>query len=782
MRKYFLFISCFLFLLFACKGQMQPTQKDKIPEEKKVQLLFDKANISCDKGITSGQFAKDGESLTFTFIGKLEKVKRIKSWTLNDEEIEGQKEKQLKLKVDSKKAKKEKDISIIKIGIVFEDLPPELFTIQFDSESIVASKQASNEAISSGYKAKEGEALKFSFKDDKKEIEYWVVNGKKIDDSNKLEFKYIVQKADANSMKVISIAVKEVGKTQITIHFGDDIEKCEWVGTFYNTAVKNGDVIEVGRPLQFTARVADGEKIEKWFVSEKEQAGQKARVFDYTVKNEDIDAALTLKVRCEKSVLPKATIKYDAKLISCTNYKGENIDSESSVYQGQKLTFQAKLNKGSKMKHWIVNQKAQTSQITNMFVYTVNVDDGEGEKKEITISYEEVEKIKVQFNEEDIECTLWADSTKVKSGDSISKGVFLKFKAILKDGEVVKEWKIGGKVLTTGTSVDNRKEITYKVTENDVGGNRAIQVEMKKTIIEPVNVKFDEDYISCKNAGTDIHSNNEVKVSDKLTFSFKTEKLVRGKKFKNWLVKGKAKTDSTTFDYVVDKDDSESGVITIHYELINLPSVSVKFGEPIAECTLSNGEKILNDGIVYEGEKLRFMPKKEVKFYVITTWMVKDVRQTEWGKESTVSDHFDYTVKMEDTDEVLGRFQLRVTCLLKTNIIRMVFEPNKAKCSWFSGYGGGGIADIFARIPEDVVNGRYMEIGSKVKFDATLPDGMKVKEWKINNNKVEESYKHKWEGKNNETFHLLISSSELVEGSGDYGLKEIKVEPVFELL
>lgn len=870
MRKYFLFTSCFLFFLFACKGQIEPRErgKEKTPTEKeKIQLHFDKDNISCDKGITTGQFVEDGESLTFTFIGKLETGKQIKAWSLNDEEIEGKKDKQLKLKIDSKKARKEKNISIIKIGILFEYVQSELLTIQFDEKSIIATKQSSNESISSGYKAKEGEALKFttkkdsinieswtingirvddsskrefnytvkkenvnqkgvieisyieetytiefdetkitaqkvsnnstvntkykakegeelrfSFRNNKAEVEYWAVNGKKIDESNKLEFKYIVQKADANTRKVISIAVKEVGKDQITIHFGDDIEKCEWVGTLYNSSVKNGDSIEIGQPLQFTARILDGEKIKKWFVNEKEQVGQKSKVFDYTVKREDIDASLTLKVYCEKIILPKATIKYDPKLISCTNYKGEHVDNESSVYQGQKLTFHAKLGKGSKMKHWIVSKKAQTSQITNMFVYTVNINDGEGEKKEITISYEEVAKVKIQFNDEDIECNLWADSTKVKSGDSIGKGIFLKFKAILKEKEIVKEWKIGGKVLTKGTSIDNRKEIIYKVNENDVDNNGAIQIDMKKTIIEPVNIKFDEDYISCKNADTDIHTNDGVKVGDKLTFEFKTKKLGRGKKFKNWLVKSRVEATSTTFDYVVDKDDSEGGVITVHYELVNLPSISVKFSDPIAECTLDNSEKIITGGIVYEGEKLRFMPKKEVKFYVITTWLVKDVMQTEWSKESTVSDHFDYTVRMEDTDEVLGRFQLRVSCLLKTNIMRMVFNPTKTKCLWFSGFGGGGIPDIFYRIPEEVVNGRYMEIGSKVKFDATLPAGMKVKEWRINDNKAEESYKHKWEGSKNETFHLLISSSELVEGSSDYGLQEIKVEPVFELL
>lgn len=110
MRKYFLFTSCFLFFLFACKGQIEPRErgKEKTPTEKeKIQLHFDKDNISCDKGITTGQFVEDGESLTFTFIGKLETGKQIKAWSLNDEEIEGKKDKQLKLKIDSKKARKE---------------------------------------------------------------------------------------------------------------------------------------------------------------------------------------------------------------------------------------------------------------------------------------------------------------------------------------------------------------------------------------------------------------------------------------------------------------------------------------------------------------------------------------------------------------------------------------------------------------------------------------------------------------------------------------------------
>ena len=65
-----------------------------------------------------------------------------------------------------------------------------------------------------------------------------------------------------------------------------------------------------------------------------------------------------------------------------------SFSSGTEVEAGAYLKFTAKLKTGEKVKHWVINGKAQTSKTKTTFSYTVKKDDINTTTNSITISWE----------------------------------------------------------------------------------------------------------------------------------------------------------------------------------------------------------------------------------------------------------------------------------------------------------------------------------------------------------------------------------------------------------
>ncbi|MGP1415831.1 MAG: InlB B-repeat-containing protein [Treponema sp.] len=157
--------------------------------------------------------------------------------------------------------------------------------------------------------------------------------------------------------------------------------------------------------------------------------------------------------------------------------------------------------------------------------------------------------------------------------------------------------------------------------------------------------------------------------------------------------------------------------INIDYSTSDIASCLIDFDPLKATCKL-NELAIGKGDVVYEGETLSFTAilngKEEVEI-----WKVKDVEQTN-AKYKT----FTYTVKLSDTENISGKYTIRVSYTLK-EMLKIKFGEQIEKCV----IPGSFIVTDIPIQSEDLV-----PVGKKLKFTAKLNDGEIISKLLVNSN------------------------------------------------
>ena len=816
--------------------EVELEQKQDVPT---YAIQFDEEKISANgihgnTKIAKGYKAKEGEQIKFALKDKNVKVE---SWNVKGNKVS--EEAQFLYTVKKEDADEK--------GSILVDYTEklEVYTLKFQEEKIKAEKTPENEEVSPLHKVKVGETYKFSLKDANEKVEYWTCNGKKIAESAKTELVYTVKKGDGSNDLSLEIAYKVLEEQKIVITFGDDIEKCEHLGIFSNTDVKSGDSVKIGAVLKITAKLLQGEEVEKWIIGKNEGIG-KDKVIRYKTKLEDAKDGV-INIKMEKKALEGAIIKYDHILMDCVNYENNSvIDPSSKVFLGMKLKFTAKLKAGFELINWAINGIAKTDERREVFIYTVNIADVKGENKEIEISYntKENETYKIVFDEQRISCCeFFSQDKKIKSKDVVHEDVWLLFKPKLGDYEEVEYWTVKGvdtrasreysykmdkndietingeKVINVGLrlkqkckfqfddalisckhakdhkSIDKEEGVTvgwevvisaklkegekvsawkindevrgtenvlrYRVARKDVNSEGFIKLDVEIEKLKSVNLKFDPSKILCIKGNAPVE--NEAKLYQGEKIVFKPTKA-RGEKFENWKLNGNVSSSKREFEYTVNVDDAQDGYINVDYVALPLTPFILKFEEPITKCSIGDAV-ILSGNPVYEGEKLKFNTNATNK--EVEAWLVKEEKQSGWSGYN----YFDYTVLTKDIEEIDNKLTLRVSCKLKEKI-RVIFESSDMACKFYYSLDGGSI------LPNDMILPKIW-----IQFNAIVPEGKKVKEWRLNGNIVKDDSSLFSSGtmqlKNDKkTFNYYPTIKKAVLAND--GKKEIKITIEFE--
>lgn len=133
-----------------------------------------------------------------------------------------------------------------------------------------------------------------------------------------------------------------------------------------------------------------------------------------------------------------------------------------------------------------------------------------------------------------------------------------------------------------------------------------------------ITINFDPNKMECHKKGVRVNKGDKVSKGDVLDFD---AKLSEGELIDKWLVNGKDKASSTSFNYTVKSEDIIDGSITVSYNTKQAAKATILFDANKMTCTKNN--KNVNSGdTVYEKDVLFFIAT--VSADKIIKWKVND--------------------------------------------------------------------------------------------------------------------------------------------------------------
>ena len=318
------------------------------------------------------------------FTAKLVDGETLENWYVNNNKKENETKKDFVYKVVATDADSNKVINI-------SYKKSNALKLTFDSTQITCEKGAQGgEVFTSGSKIEEGVELKFTaILIDGETLENWYVNDNKKESETKNNFVYKVVATDADNNKVINISYKS---NALKLTFDSTQIKCKKGYGGSGAEVASGTKVKEGEDYQFTPLITEDEIVDVWYAGKRKITSSPSRdPKGYTVKKEDADDKNVIQIRFEKREIKTATLKFDESTVSCKKGyvgTGEEVSPNTKVKEAEDYQFTAKLNAGEKVKHWVINGKAQTSKTKTTFSYTVKKDDIDTNTNSITISFE----------------------------------------------------------------------------------------------------------------------------------------------------------------------------------------------------------------------------------------------------------------------------------------------------------------------------------------------------------------------------------------------------------
>jgi len=345
-----------------------------------------------------------------------------------------------------------------------------------------------------------------------------------------------------------------VAPATVTVTFEAKAEHGTLKARAGDTELKSGSSVKKGTEITFTADPKAGYEVNYWEINNKGKSG--------THKTEKVkaDKDLTVTVIFKTTGSPSTkifTIQFNSAKIKCRKNSGGNINPGDTVYENDRLNFDAKLTEGKIVDKWTINGTPKDDATEKSFLYDVKASDEKDGS--ITIDYidKKATEAKIQFDSP-MTCTK-DGGTSIRSGDTVHENDKLTFTATLPEGEIVDKWLINDK------NKGNATYFQYTVKIEDAQ-NGIIHVKYEKKRIAKAIVDFDSDKMTCtKNFGqATVTKGMTVYEKDRLFFTAKLPKEKIGK----WSINGKDANPQPSnlqyFSYTIKAADNGK-TITVDY-------------------------------------------------------------------------------------------------------------------------------------------------------------------------------------------------------------------------
>ena len=268
----------------------------------------------------------------------------------------------------------------------------------------------------------------------------------------------------------------------ITLTFDENAIECKEFPSSSQESIKSGAKVKEGKRYEFTAKIADSEIVENWYINEKKQTFETSKTFRYTISATDAGTEKTINISYQKKTAEEITLTFDEDAIECKEFPSsntENITSGTKVKEGKRYEFTAKIADNELVVNWYVNGKKQILETSKTFRYTISATDA-GTEKTINISYikKTAEEITLTFDENAIECKEFPSSSQetIKSGTKVKEGKRYEFTAKIADNELIVNWYVNGKKKILETS----KTFRYTISATDANTEKTINISYIK--------------------------------------------------------------------------------------------------------------------------------------------------------------------------------------------------------------------------------------------------------------------------------------------------------------
>ncbi|UTC65021.1 Ig-like domain-containing protein [Treponema sp. OMZ 788] len=250
----------------------------------------------------------------------------------------------------------------------------EKLTIDYDNsvKRIFISEKGAPE-ITKGSQVDEGKIIVIEAKfDEGMIIDQCLVNGKPASGEIIMRlFGYKISTADADSNKMLNFSCTPKTPSTGTVHWDNEKSRmtCEKQNQHGpNTSITNGEQVQEGDALKFTADIDEGEILDKWLVNGIETeteillGGNRPNEFNIIIKTEHISKG-TLTISYSKKKLAKGNLQWNEteNPMTCTkrdkNGHGTEITNGDQVQEGDELSFTANPTDGQIVDEWTVNGK-----------------------------------------------------------------------------------------------------------------------------------------------------------------------------------------------------------------------------------------------------------------------------------------------------------------------------------------------------------------------------------------------------------------------------------------
>ena len=401
--------------------------------------------------------------------------------------------------------------------------------------------------------------------------------------------------------------------------------------------------------------------------------------------------------------------------------------SPLKVKKGVSVKFKAKAQTGWKVKKWdgvdteSPNKEEATLEVKQNKEVKVFFSK-KGEAEDPADNEDDENKATIEFFEEDVKCStggiLGVGTTEVKTGSKVAFDTTLDFTAKISGTTTIEAWLVSGEIQEN----QKDKNFRYKVRKDDVKDGKII-VTLQKTKGHAIIVKFGGN-ITCKKTAfplsKQINSESQVELGDTLTLSGTPQ---QDKQVDKWYLNGVEKETALTYTYKVKKEDltslqDDNYVLEFSFSERELKKLKVHFDPSLVSCNkpgaipLTQGEPILNDSEVTEGDKIIFSARKK-KHQDVKEWLIKDVAKQQ-GKDT-----FNYTVAVEDAD---ASNVINVSWTVSWQI-KVEFDKKQVICK---------TKNLLGLLENEVKSGQFHSEGTSLYLYPKLKEGEIFKGWLLN--------------------------------------------------
>jgi len=741
-------------------------------ELKKIKISFDTAKVQCNElGTLLGQgnpILNESELLEgkkVVFSAKKGKYEDVKEWLVKGVSKQTGSD-TFNYTVDIKDA--DSDEKIVVSWTISHKVK-----VEFNKKRITCKTKSLagfwENNISSGQFHSEGKSLYlYPNLAEGEKFEGWYLNGKKHISVGGLFLDNIIYKVsssdaiDKDGYKYIEITTKTEFLQKIQIKFDESKLECK----YGDQIIHNEESIWDKTKLIFKVKAED-KGASNWYINAKKKTiGTSMKRFEYVMYADQAEVQGNKKVMnitFDEIPLKKITLNF-ASNIECKNEAEEKVINGSSLYEGEILTFVARLDEDSSIGSWQMGNK-KINKTTPEIVYTLSLSDAAetGGVFTLNVSVNTLEKIKVSFDSQTIICEVSDGAlfspkyTTVQSGESLNVGSFLRFTLVKaeKFKDSFSKWLVNG---NEKSGNKDYKKFTYTLDSNDAilsGTKKEVVVTIvEKSLEERVIIKFDADKMKCKKDYENFKTDNLAYKGDKLEF---TASLKEGFEVVNWKVGDSEKLDqkNSKFSYIVSLADAKlegsDKVIKISYSEKELPKHHIVFEPSKVKCKKANID-VSSDDEVHEKVSLTFKATLN-KGEALEAWYINDEKQT-----NQTSTSFTYKVAGNDAKIDSGKSKIKISYKLKEKI-KIIFDASSMSCK---------IPGLWSS--SNVNSGDLVLEGEKLVFTAILENGKKVKVWKKNGEVIAEQ-------NDKPTYSYKLSLSDAVDNGG---VKELRISVELE--